>query len=108
MPSRSSTERLAEELLARVQRILDAADIEGLLATGAPPSEYEPIAALIAARLYNRRLHSVAEIEAEVFHIWNDRFGPLSPDREPAYREAIKTAAEALLQEQKDLGIVDA
>ncbi|HYN10813.1 MAG TPA: hypothetical protein VES67_25750 [Vicinamibacterales bacterium] len=90
--------KAADDLRAAVKRIIDAADIEGLLKMGAPEDEYDLEISLIAARLNSLQQPSVPAIEAIVFDVWQTKFGPLE-GHEEACRYAIRPVAESLFAE---------
>ena len=102
MPSRSSIERRAHDLIAMVKRAVNAADPEGLLAGGAPDDEYEREVALIAGRIYNRHASSVEAIHAIVY----EAFGPHADGE--AHTDTFRQLAESLMRVVNELGLHDA
>jgi hypothetical protein len=84
---------------AQIKAALDSEDIEGLLAIGCPPDEYDSEATLIDSRIAAlRRLggEPLGESETEriVAEVWNEMFGPFSDEdlqkRQPAFRSVAR------------------
>lgn len=92
----SDRSRKAELLKAMVKGVVDAADAEGLLDMGAPLDECDQEIALIAARLNALSVPSLPAVEALVFEVWQQQFGPLVENNEEAYRERLRVVAERL------------
>ena len=82
-----------------VQRALDAEDIEGVLAMGAPADEYESEARMIAGRL--RTLEddlSEDAIVAVIESVWTERFAAAQGDTQMAI--AYANVARRILELQ--------
>ena len=107
MPRRSRTARAgkrdgrarAERFRAAVKRIIDSADLEGLLSLGCPEDEYDPEIDRITARIIGRPSLSAQAIEDVIYDVWNEMFGPLIERRKSAYRKDFRSIAAALLVE---------
>jgi hypothetical protein len=72
-------------LRKQVKVILDNADLEGLLALGAPQDEYDQEVALIESGIDGlRKTENVALTENQiadvVANVWSQQFGPFSDD----------------------------
>lgn len=95
---RAALREPAERLRAHVQRVVDAADPEGLLDLGAPPDEYDPEVDDLTRLVRQGRVstHTVLEV-------WERWFGPGSAlQRHPARLEQL---TEHLRHD--DLGVED-
>jgi hypothetical protein len=84
---------------AQIKAALDSEDIEGLLAIGSPPDEYDSEATLIDSRIAAlRRLgdEPLGESQAEriVAEVWDEMFGPFSDEdlqkRQPAFKSVAR------------------
>lgn len=83
-------------LLEKIQNVLQAEDIEGLIAIGAPDDEYSDEANEIAMSLEGRNI-SEASVTPVIMEVWKKYFGPFSDEefekRIPALNEAVKKIA---------------
>ncbi|CAN5766091.1 hypothetical protein BH10ACI4_BH10ACI4_14600 [soil metagenome] len=80
--------------LESVQDILRTADVEGLIAEGAPADEYEPEEALLLAaiqHLPSTEIHP-ATLMPILENIWHKSFAPTSSEMEER-RTALKSVA---------------
>jgi hypothetical protein len=78
---------------------LDSEDVEGLLAMGCPPDEYDSEASLIEGRIAKvpgDKLNAdrIADIVAEV---WNSQFGPFDEEDLDKRRQAFSSVARRIL-----------
>jgi len=88
----------------RIQRLLDQADIEGLLAAGAPADEYATEATMISRTMMRLRSDSATGLTIDgianvIREVWQEMFGPFEPAalavREPAFRKiAVRCIGE--------------
>lgn len=81
--------------------VLNAEDIEGLLAAGAPADEYETEARLISEALEHLPDDDalIDRVTAIVTEVWNRMFGPFRDEemrrRVPVYRRVAKAIISA-------------
>jgi len=81
-------------MFSQIKAALDSEDIEGLVAIGCPPDEYNGEASLIESRIaqltrFGEKPLAEAQVERVVAEIWNEMFGPFSDEdiqkRRPAF-----------------------
>jgi hypothetical protein len=68
-----------------IKAALDSEDIEGLLVLGCPSDEYDGEASLIESGMaratnFGDKPISTGQVQEIVAYVWNDRFGPFSPE----------------------------
>jgi hypothetical protein len=84
-----------------IKAALDAEDIEGLLAIGAPGDEYNGEASMIdgaiaKATAFGERNIATADVEKIICQVWDQMFGPLSEQQLQQRADAFRRVAEKL------------
>ncbi|MGP0095771.1 MAG: hypothetical protein ACLPHI_01935 [Terriglobales bacterium] len=86
-------------MFSKIKAALDSEDIEGLVAIGCPPDEYNSEASLIEGRI--SKLTQLGEkplagnqVERMVAEVWNEMFGPFNVEdpqkRQPAFASVAR------------------
>ena len=88
---------------SQIKDLLDHEDIEGLLALGAPPDEYDGEASLLESEMakatsFGETTVSPEQLEEMLARIWNDQFGPFSDDELRKRRSAFAAVAGKLTE----------
>jgi hypothetical protein len=83
----------------KIKAALDSEDVEGLLAMGSPPDEYDSEASLIEDRIAKvagdkLNVDRIADIVTEV---WNSQFGPFDEEDLNKRRQAFSSVARRIL-----------
>ena len=82
---------------------VDQADLEGLLAIGAPRHEYDGEASLIKSRIisaFGKSPLDVKRVEHIVIEVWNEQFGPYDPAELENRRAGFQALARAIVENQ--------
>jgi hypothetical protein len=89
-------------MFRRIKAILDSEDIEGLLALGCPPDEYDGEASLIESAIakltnFGAREMNAEHIEVIVARVWSDQFGPFDQGELQKRKPAFASVARKLM-----------
>ena len=81
-------------MFSKIKAALDSEDVEGLVAIGCPPDEYNSEASLIESGIakltrFGEKPLAEDQVERIVAEVWNQMFGPFSDEdlqkRHPAF-----------------------
>jgi hypothetical protein len=89
-------------MFSQIKAALDGEDIEGLVAVGCPPDEYNSEASLIESRIakltqFGHEPLEEAKVEAIVAEVWNEQFGPFSDEDLQKRRSAFTVVARKII-----------
>jgi hypothetical protein len=89
-------------MFSKIKAALDSEDIEGLVAIGCPPDEYNSEASLIEGRLakltqFGEKPLAEDQVERIVAEVWNEMFGPFSDDELQKRHSAFTAVARKII-----------
>jgi hypothetical protein len=89
-------------MFSQIKAALDGEDIEGLVAIGCPPDEYNSETSLIESRIarltrFGNEPLEAAKVEAIVAEVWNEQFGPFSDEDLQKRRSAFTAVARRIV-----------
>ena len=89
-------------MFSKVKAALNSEDIEGLVAMGCPPDEYDSEASLIEGRIAKltqsgEKPLAENQVERIVAEVWNEMFGPFDDEDMQERRSAFTAVARKII-----------
>jgi hypothetical protein len=89
-------------MFSKVKAALNSEDIEGLVAMGCPPDEYDSEASLIEGRIAKltqsgEKPLAENQVERIVAEVWNELFGPFDDEDMQERRSAFTAVARKII-----------